>query len=521
MNLRTIIIILSLLVLIATALGSHLSYLSLETSTQNIAHHEAESVVEKTSNNIDAIILETQQAAKALAGHDELTKVLISKDNDNLSNANIILDLFHSSFNISVSYLMDSEGKTIASSNRNDSKSFVGKNYSFRPYFREAMTGKASVYMALGVTSNKRGLYIGYPVYGNDKKVPIGVAVIKTTFDKLTDELNQSYDGIMNITGPHNFIFASSNKEFTSNFMFPVSAKIKNEILETKQFGKGPWRWVGITMDAHHREVTEQHTDEDSDTEFHPYEQPKVEYHAFDKAGNEYHMHMRNIHTYSGWKAVYLHEHTAASKRLAAPIFKTAKIVLTIIMLIMLISVTMLYQKASSDLTARQKLEERLREISITDELTDLYNRRGFFELAGHQYYSATRSNSPMTLYYLDIDDMKKINDKYGHSAGDNALKDVAKILRTTFRKSDIIARLGGDEFAILMIRTTDHKSENISNRLENIINEHNLTAKRPFKLSLSIGEVTYDHETEMDFENFIQAADELMYKKKQNKQNA
>ena len=192
--------------------------------------------------------------------------------------------------------------------------------------------------------------------------------------------------------------------------------------------------------------------------------------------------------------------------------------VIIILLLFMAIAVIMLYKKASDEITARKILEEKLQETAITDELTGLYNRKGFFELAGNQFYLATRSKNPMDLYYLDIDDLKSINNKYGHTEGDNALKDIADILKVTFRKSDILARLGADEFAVLMVLSLDYKSENITNRLENTINERNSTGKRPFKLSVSIGEIAYDPDIEMNFDDFIQAADTLVYQQKKDR---
>jgi diguanylate cyclase (GGDEF)-like protein len=202
------------------------------------------------------------------------------------------------------------------------------------------------------------------------------------------------------------------------------------------------------------------------------------------------------------------------------PLVSSTQDVIIILLLIMTISVVILYKKASDEITARKNLEDKLREASITDELTGIYNRKGFFELAGHQFYSATRNNNFMTLYYLDIDDLKYINNRYGHIEGDNALKDMAEILTTTFRKSDILARIGGDEFAVLMVRSTDYKSENITNRLENTINDNNRTGERPFKFSVSIGEVAYDPEIEMNFDDFIKAADSLLHEQKNKKED-
>ena len=106
------------------------------------------------------------------------------------------------------------------------------------------------------------------------------------------------------------------------------------------------------------------------------------------------------------------------------------------------------------DISERKSLENKLHELSVTDELTGLLNRRGFNTLAERQLEIADRSKSSIHLIYTDIDNLKWINDNFGHAAGDKALKEVASAL-STLRKSDIVGRLGGDEFAILITDTT------------------------------------------------------------------
>jgi len=96
------------------------------------------------------------------------------------------------------------------------------------------------------------------------------------------------------------------------------------------------------------------------------------------------------------------------------------------------------------------KLQERLRSMSVTDELTDLYNRRGFFALAEQELKLANRLRKSVFLFYLDIDNLKDINDTYGHLEGDMMILETANILRRTFRQSDTISRIGGDEFVII-----------------------------------------------------------------------
>ncbi|MBE0557658.1 MAG: diguanylate cyclase, partial [Proteobacteria bacterium] len=110
------------------------------------------------------------------------------------------------------------------------------------------------------------------------------------------------------------------------------------------------------------------------------------------------------------------------------------------------------YISVVQDITERRRMEEEIREMSLRDPLTELYNRRGFITLAEQQLRAANRANRRMLLAFIDVDDLKQINDKLGHEEGDKALIDTARIIRRTFRDSDIIARLGGDEFAVLAI---------------------------------------------------------------------
>ncbi|WP_299983726.1 hypothetical protein [Desulfobacula sp.] len=118
---------------------------------------DAEKQTEDIANHISSLIVEHQKTVKALARHNEISNHLIKKDSHTLSKANSILDLFHQSFDLDVCYLMDRSGEVVATSNRNDPKSFAGKNYSFRQYFLDSVNGSASVYMALVWNRKGRG----------------------------------------------------------------------------------------------------------------------------------------------------------------------------------------------------------------------------------------------------------------------------------------------------------------------------------------------------------------------------
>ena len=171
------------------------------------------------------------------------------------------------------------------------------------------------------------------------------------------------------------------------------------------------------------------------------------------------------------------------------------------------------------DMTERRQLEEKLRAMSIVDDLTGVYNRRGFITLAQQQLKLADRTRKRMDLFFIDLDGMKRINDELGHKEGDVAIVETAGILRRTFRKSDIIGRLGGDEFAVLAIDSGNgSKGEDLEGRLHAILESHNKPESRKFKLSLSVGAVSYDPDNPAALDHLIAKADKLMYEEKMSK---
>ncbi|RMF90721.1 MAG: sensor domain-containing diguanylate cyclase [Nitrospinota bacterium] len=170
------------------------------------------------------------------------------------------------------------------------------------------------------------------------------------------------------------------------------------------------------------------------------------------------------------------------------------------------------------DITEQVRLRERLRSLVLIDDLTGLYNRRGFLTLAEQQLKVAQRKKQGLVLVFTDLDDLKQINDTFGHQEGDRALVDVATILKATFRQSDIIARLGGDEFVVLALEAHASRTEALTTRLQKNIKKHNTHAQRPYTLSMSIGTVRYNPEFPCSIEDLLAQADAHMYARKQNK---
>ncbi|HJV04904.1 MAG TPA: diguanylate cyclase, partial [Actinomycetota bacterium] len=162
---------------------------------------------------------------------------------------------------------------------------------------------------------------------------------------------------------------------------------------------------------------------------------------------------------------------------------------------------------------AISEMNEKLRQQAIIDELTGLHNRRAFMAIGEHEVRSATRTRQPLVVIFADLDRMKAINDTFGHAEGDQALRDVADILRTALRSSDVVARLGGDEFAALLPDCPTEQAAAILHRIDEAIQRHRGT--RPFDLSLSLGVTTHEPGTPEAFEDLIRRADAAMYEQK------
>ena len=172
----------------------------------------------------------------------------------------------------------------------------------------------------------------------------------------------------------------------------------------------------------------------------------------------------------------------------------------------------------SKDVTALKREEGKLRNLSFTDELTGLYNRRGFFAMAKQQITLAELQGNGMILIYTDLDGMKGINDKLGHTIGDLAISDTANALLKTFRRADMIARIGGDEFVILATETPGTDIETLISRLKENLNTYNDKPNRNYELKLSVGVARYDPTQPCSLEELLSKADTLMYEDKQKK---
>ncbi len=335
MRLRLILLVLSLLAFLSASTGGFLYYSSLKEAALKEAERHAATRMEMIKKNLTFFLSENIRPVNVLAGMKELGQVLSDKSVDTLARANAMLDHFKSGLDVDVCYLTDHEGNTIGSSNRYDADSFVGENFTFRPYFREAIQGIPATHLALGTTSGKRGAYYSHPVYIKEKDAPIGVAVIKASVELIENELNLGADEIVLVTDPRGVVFISSRKDWLCNTLYKLSDKEISQLAESKQFGNGPWNWIGL---------------EKKDGKF-----------IVDRSGNEYLAHSTQIDNHPRWSIIHMQGLKAVSKSISDPLIRiTGHIVLALCILVGL-SVYVLYKKAAKEIIRRKTAEMALR----------------------------------------------------------------------------------------------------------------------------------------------------------------
>jgi PAS domain S-box-containing protein len=358
MKLRVILLLLSLLAFLSAATGGYLYYSSLQKSAFQEAERQAITHAERIKKNLASFLSENIRPVKALAGMLDFQAPLIKPDDHTLAKANAMLDYFKAALDVDVCYLMDAFGNTIASSNRKAPDSFVGKNFSFRPYFQQAIQGTPSTYLALGTTSGKRGAYYSHPVYDKGRGAPIGIVVIKASIELIEKELTSASDEIVLVTDPAGVVFISSRKDWLYHVLHKLSPAETSQVAQSLQFGKGPWNWIGLEI--------------------------KENKYAKDQSGNKYLMRRLNLYNYPGWDLVHLYNLKAVSEIISGPLIKiTGPIVLALCILVGL-AVFLLYRKASDEILKRKAFENALQ--------------------ASEERYRSIYHNTPAMLHSIDTE---------------------------------------------------------------------------------------------------------------------
>lgn len=335
-KLRVILVVLSFLSFLSVSVAGYVYFRSLQDSAYKEAETDSALQAERIRNGVSSFLAENLKTARALAGLEEMGAVLSNPRGPSLARANAVLDHFRSALEADVCYVMDRDGMTVASSNRDAPDSFVGNNFAFRPYWKQAIRGTPATYMAQGVTSNVRGVYFSHPVYGDPAAPPAGVAVIKVSTGPIEREFRQGGEGIVLLADPKGIVFATSRKEWLYRSLQGLTQEDAEEVARSQQFGPGPWEWSGLSILGDGT--------------------------ARDASGRAYRFYRLDVSTYPGWSVVYLNDLQAVSRKISAPLFRATGPVIPALCFLIGLSVFFLYRRASDDIVRRKAAEEALRE---------------------------------------------------------------------------------------------------------------------------------------------------------------
>lgn len=182
---------------------------------------------------------------------------------------------------------------------------------------------------------------------------------------------------------------------------------------------------------------------------------------------------------------------------------------------------TQMYFKLVYQDAVDQSYQQNLFKAANTDPLTQLYNKRFFMESLEKEFSFSRRSSQPLSLIMFDIDYFKRINDTYGHVAGDTILKLVGSLLTTQTRLENIACRFGGEEFAIILRGANASEAKQVAERIRGIFQSQKVLSKsKEITFTVSIGVATFNGKNFSTSEEFLLKADELLYQAKQNGRN-
>lgn len=335
MRLRMIILILALFAFLSASTGGWLYYFSYQEAAFQKTEANAYNRLGLLTRQMSTHLSEHIKPVKTLSQIRELRIALETTNLETIFQANQVLDNFTRSLDLDVSYLLDINGVTLCSSNRNDHDSFVGNNFAFRPYHTEAVQGKPATYLALGTTSRKRGVYYSHPVYDAGGDRVLGVAVIKSSVEFLETTLFSKSEDILLFVDPNGLIFISNKPDFRFKLLWELNEDMINTIIDSRQFGNGPWAWTGF------RE-----------------REPGI---VMDGQGAGYLFSSLDLPHYPGWQIISLRNHKEIKKQVTEPFLRIIGPVVAVVSLLAGLLVFILYQLASREIFRRKQAEKELR----------------------------------------------------------------------------------------------------------------------------------------------------------------
>lgn len=412
-------------------------------------------------------------------------------------------------------YVMNTSGVAIASSNWNTRGSYVGKDFSFRPYFQEAMRNSTGRFYGIGSVSGVPGYFLAYPAMAGGH--PIGVVAVKIDLDSLDRQWQVGTDEIV-VTDDSGIIFLSSNESWKYRSTRPLTAAALQRLQETRQYAAMLKSPIEIVPDHDWpngnvvRIRNPGRPDENPPYLVQSHELPQARW---------------TISIYSDMSEV-----NATATRYAVAAVGSAAFFVLLTMYILQVRRRAIEKEAARKAaqTAREQLEEKhhelealsenLKTMSISDPLTGCYNRRYFQEISPKMVSAAQRHRRSISILMLDVDFFKKINDSHGHLAGDAVLKEVAQTCRATLREPDFLVRFGGEEFVAILPDTATEEALLVAERLRDAIERLQVRfGERELYVTVSIG-LSEFAASEVSLEKAFARADIALYEAKRGGRN-
>jgi PAS domain S-box-containing protein len=330
-----IILVLAVFAFLSATTGGWVYYYAYRKAVFQKAETQSASQLKLLTDQLSTYLSEHIKPLRTLSRLGELGQALESTNLGTIYEANQILDMFTRSLELDVSYLMDHNGITICSSNRNQHDSFVDKDFSFRPYFTAAIQGEPATYLALGITSMKRGVYYSHPVYDRTNQKILGVAVIKSSIEFLESTLFSDPEHILLFVNPDGIIFISNQPDLRFQLLWHLDEKKRDQIVNSRQFGNGPWEWSGFS-----------------------HIKPGI---VASSNGTRFLYTSLPVANYPDWQVVSLRNKKAIEKLVSRPFIRGVGPAVIGISILAGILVFVLYQQAVKEIAQRKTAEKKLR----------------------------------------------------------------------------------------------------------------------------------------------------------------
>lgn len=457
---------------------------------------------------------------RMIAQHPQTIHTLLHKhDPDEILAGNRFLQQLNTDSRLAVIYLIDQSGMTIASSNWQDKQTFIGHNYSFRPYFQDAMKDGSGNFYAMGTISLVPGYYLSSIVKKDG--VALGVLVIKVNIDNL-DRLADLTESEVTVTDENGIAFLSTKADWKYRPVAALTADAEKKVRSTRQYENVLKAPLSATVDkaigSYERIVSiAQADDRDAGEE-------RVQYlvRSGPFPGSPW-----MVHIFVPMKPVNL-----AAIRIGVLVFVMSGLLVLALMYLLetrsriderersRVALQNAHQALEQKHMELEALSENLRIVSMTDSLTGAHNRRYFLEMVGQLAASINQADYALSIMMIDVDYFKRINDVYGHPTGDKVLQLLTAACKDVLRADDVFARFGGEEFIMAFPATDEHDARKIGGRLRTNIMARPLEVNgQTLSVTVSCGISRYRF-TETGMDETIKRADEALYEAKSNGRN-